>query len=770
MEQSISLAGFACVPSIGARGGAFCAHYNRKALEQLEQVEQGVQRAQLESERAASLVKAAILNDDVSLLTRLHRAGVQFDRPSLVIDRVGQRACSPLFLAIERGMRGAFSFLISKNARVDQPEPHDGNEMTPLHYSLETRKWVELNEMVRCVRPNCVGEIVSTRPEIENRLLLSLLLHREKDTKECLSHCGVDKKRLLNEVQPGLSAPLSFALMADCQKTQVKFLVEDGADPFQADGKGFIPARILQAAPIIRRYLDSRRVTIQIHRTFQEIVDQLPASIAGLFKRDGGRVAFQITKKLGQGSFKNVYEITPVEFQEPQRVVHMAFGKIRKATGRLLAEFKEEVLISKEISTVTPYAVRPFLVEYEGKVGKKFGMLMNRCIGTLGECIAQMSPEERYLVAVQIVAALCVIHASGLIHGDVKDKNVLIQKEGIEPVTALLADYGGFQKIGEEASHQQTFPPPEILRCKREGLHLITQPSIDMWALSDLLFMLLMSNSHSSLFLNLGVCYNSDEEATVDAFLPNAERASHYLCDRAKSDPCPARELIAELASMDARRRPSSVYVLSKLLRVAESLGYEKVVETALAEFRRLVHLIQRLPNKFLQDQLRIELSSHFMARDARLAFDLIRPIGLFQERELLCLRLMEKLMERGDLELALEAGNRIEDTDRKSGAFQEIAISYVRHNRLIEGCDIADAIQEQANLIGAFQMIVDHVLPQLSNFSSEQLFHLVEKLARHGLFDEAERLSRSAQEPELQQRFVGYVQQQKREREEGGE
>ncbi|KAK9124544.1 hypothetical protein Sjap_014146 [Stephania japonica] len=148
-----------------------------------------------------------------------------------------------------------------------------------------------------------------------------------------------------------------------------------------------------------------------------------------------------------------------------------------------ISALENEIEILKSISS-------PFIVKYLGSDStletNKGGVHRNLLMEYLpGGCVSDFAPnlDEHVIRSYTwcLVSALQYLHSKGIVHCDVKGKNVFVSST---PGVAKLGDFGSAKKLGAingDCSKQMRGSPlwmaPEVVRQERQG------PESDVWAL-----------------------------------------------------------------------------------------------------------------------------------------------------------------------------------------------------------------------------------------------------------------------------------------------
>ena len=176
---------------------------------------------------------------------------------------------------------------------------------------------------------------------------------------------------------------------------------------------------------------------------------------------------------------------------------------------------------------------------------------------------AQLTPEQSAALVAKVARALAVIHARGVLHLDIKPKNIVIDEQG-EP---KLIDFGlarhehGYaeQSHAEGLAGTLEFMAPEQARCETENLG----PAADIFSLGGVLYYLLTGRA---LFaaetaresLKLAKENHWDRLPLSQPKIPPAIRrcCEQALAARPAQRFVSADEFAAELERSTARRRP----------------------------------------------------------------------------------------------------------------------------------------------------------------------------------------------------------------------
>uniref|UniRef100_A0A7C3WIK3 Response regulator n=1 Tax=Desulfobacca acetoxidans TaxID=60893 RepID=A0A7C3WIK3_9BACT len=190
----------------------------------------------------------------------------------------------------------------------------------------------------------------------------------------------------------------------------------------------------------------------------------------------GGR--YEKIKKLGQGSFGEIWLVLDTEATGPERryVAKIPFFKTANA------KFRQEAAICQQLAPHPGVPKLVDIVEDDGKVVLIQEYVEGRTLADmLGE---ELPPPLVESIILQLIEVVAHAHAHRIIHRDIKPNNIIIQADG----TLKLMDYGAAKLLKEKDISatmigSRPFMAPEQLMGKSERRS-------DIWAIGVIMYLL----------------------------------------------------------------------------------------------------------------------------------------------------------------------------------------------------------------------------------------------------------------------------------------
>jgi hypothetical protein len=224
-------------------------------------------------------------------------------------------------------------------------------------------------------------------------------------------------------------------------------------------------------------------------------------------------------ERIGSGAYANVFAIDKTAYKIPEKWATSDVHTVLRE-GLLLkygfGAHLEGICIEKPSGLV--------------KEPKRFvGFAMPRAVCTLDrwDRSNEMGTLEKILF--QVCSQLRKIHSAGLVHADIKSRNILVYEDG----SAKLCDFGLTTHIGTcMEAYTVNYRPPELLK-NREGQ---LQTSADIWALGMTFYEVLFGLT-SLRFTSSEVYEKTLEDVPVDANQRRDLIKNKFLVNYAKTEP-----------------------------------------------------------------------------------------------------------------------------------------------------------------------------------------------------------------------------------------
>jgi len=187
-----------------------------------------------------------------------------------------------------------------------------------------------------------------------------------------------------------------------------------------------------------------------------------------------------LVSEIGHGAFGKVYHAVDPNLQR-----NVALKVIRSANAPVDLDhaLKEARLLAK---VSHPNAVRVYLAE---RVGNEVGIAMELVEGRTLDDLVRQSPfnaNEAILIGLDLCRALAAVHAAGILHGDIKARNVMRETGG----RIVLMDFGAGKdltrelRLGDDFAGTPVYLAPEVFAGQRRTT------SSDIYSLGVLLYYL----------------------------------------------------------------------------------------------------------------------------------------------------------------------------------------------------------------------------------------------------------------------------------------
>jgi serine/threonine-protein kinase len=187
---------------------------------------------------------------------------------------------------------------------------------------------------------------------------------------------------------------------------------------------------------------------------------------------------YRIASLLGRGGMGEVYRADDLKLEQPValKLLPRAFAQDQQRVNRFLGE----VRLARQVSH--PSVCRVYDVgEADGRHFLSMELIDGEDLGTLLRRIGRMSPDKGLEMARQLCAGLAAAHDRGVVHGDLKPSNVMIDGRG----RVRVADFGLASLAGDDPSAGGGTPgymAPELFAGASHGV------KTDIYALGLVLY------------------------------------------------------------------------------------------------------------------------------------------------------------------------------------------------------------------------------------------------------------------------------------------
>jgi len=165
---------------------------------------------------------------------------------------------------------------------------------------------------------------------------------------------------------------------------------------------------------------------------------------------------FRIVRHLGSGGMGEVYE---AEDGQLGRIAVKTIRPAKAASSEALSRFKKEVQLARKVSSPNVCRIHELFLE-DGPAGAHGAFVTMEFLEgtTLTDRVRDSGPMpwgEAKKVALEICAALQSIHEAGIIHRDLKGRNIMLtSRDGI--TCAVLMDFGIARRLSRHSGESST--------------------------------------------------------------------------------------------------------------------------------------------------------------------------------------------------------------------------------------------------------------------------------------------------------------------------
>lgn len=298
-------------------------------------------------------------------------------------------------------------------------------------------------------------------------------------------------------------------------------------------------------------------------------IDTLPAGLDRRERVIAGR--YRLEQALGTGGMGEVFRARDLELGEI-----VAIKLLRQVSPEAVELLRREVSFARRVTHEHVVRVHDFGIELDGSAYLTMEYVEGVTLHELRGTLAARAAAE---LACQICAGLDAAHRAGIVHGDLKPRNVLIRRTA-DGDHALLSDFGISRPIAQPSRDGRRAGTPGYMAPEQWSGGQVG-PWSDLFALGVLLYELFAG------------------ERLLDA----SERLPTDLAARIRGRlPAPLIEIVLEMIEIDPARRAASVRRASRVL--AELAGRARPDERDATTRIRLAVLPFRALGGAAQDHL----------------------------------------------------------------------------------------------------------------------------------------------------------------------
>lgn len=286
-------------------------------------------------------------------------------------------------------------------------------------------------------------------------------------------------------------------------------------------------------------------------------VDELPSGLISakmLYDR------FRLDKKLGQGSYGSVYQATHIRNGE-----NCVVKKIQKLTPEVRAMALHEALVgmsvsSKNVCKTIAYSEdeRYVYIIMEHIVGMDLFKFISK-----NPNVFQTNPALTLFVIKEIVSGIKDMHASGVVHADIKVENIFIGVDENRITCVKIIDFGLSKHISEIrrfSGGTHVYMAPEIAKdVERDAKIDIWSIGITMYAMLMVGFPIQITSREPNKHLRESEVIRNLCSLRMDEVLNPFQAISTNRIIAA------IQRLIMACLTVDPKRRPSSQELLAKI-------------------------------------------------------------------------------------------------------------------------------------------------------------------------------------------------------------
>ena len=177
---------------------------------------------------------------------------------------------------------------------------------------------------------------------------------------------------------------------------------------------------------------------------------------------------WHITRKIGQGIYSEVYEISSGN--------KTAVIKVKPVFAENMSSLKKKITVAEREAVIMDSLKEcPYIVQYQGKAIQKISDLKYLFIIKMEKLKPFTEQENIFIseenvmkIALDIAKSLECVHNLGIVHCDVKPDNFFISRDGIYKLGDFnISDYQGLER---SISGSHGYTAPEVYTCNTYDL------------------------------------------------------------------------------------------------------------------------------------------------------------------------------------------------------------------------------------------------------------------------------------------------------------
>ena len=379
------------------------------------------------------------------------------------------------------------------------------------------------------------------------------------------------------------------------------------------EGRAVDWERHFAGSPERRQVVQNLRCIAELAAAFDrsgEIADEGAESRRESADQQGDQPVFtwghlRITERIGEGSFGEVYRaFDPILRRDVALKLRREGGGAAPAASAFIAEARRLARV-RHPNVVAVHGADV----HGGRVGLWADLLRGRTLEEEIEAGASFSAPRAVGVALALAEALVAVHGAGLVHGDVKASNVMLEEDG----RVVLMDFGAGADLGVGPGAHSPAGSPLSMAPELFVGGSATQAA-DLYSLGVLLYRMLAGR------------YPVAAETFDELAARHRERVRAPSRAPREGYPRSVMRLVGRLLAPNAARRPSAADTVGRLCWIGEAPARRRRRVAAAAVVISLVVGTATATVGFIQSQ-RSEVRAVAARREAEAVTDFLRDI-----------------------------------------------------------------------------------------------------------------------------------------------